>query len=62
MYLILLHRDGAQACMCSGTHRDPSPPIHRQSLISKPNYAKLEVPLVPPPAVSVYNYVHRKSG
>ena len=43
LYIILLHRDGAQACMCSGTHGDPSPP-HRQSLISKPNYAQFEAP------------------
>jgi hypothetical protein len=62
-YLILLHRDGAQASMCGRTHGDPSPPIHRQSLITKPNYAKLEFPLVPPPCGKrIYVPVHRKSG
>ena len=31
MYLILLHRDGAQASMCGRTHGDPSPPYTGRS-------------------------------
>ena len=31
LYLILLHRDGARAVTYGRAHRDPYPPIHRQT-------------------------------